>query len=216
MPVSRRCVIRSSMAAITCGTHLPPGFSAVRHAVVSVRFVPPRTGSPPRPPRAVAPPRRPREAANTTRPHDLVTQRLAVAVRVVGVAVHAAVGVRVVLHERDETRRGAYGTASPVRHTRRTASANAIATASPQDRPSPAWCTSSRSPGSAWPTSRARVQLWLGGHRALRRHVATDVRTDRADRVGQVRVPGAGRRGPRPRPTWVRRWSVRQTTITGR
>ena len=33
-------MIRSSIAAMTCGTHRPFGFSAVRQAVASVRFVP--------------------------------------------------------------------------------------------------------------------------------------------------------------------------------
>ena len=32
-------MIRSSIAAMTCGTHCPAGFSAVRQAVASVRFV---------------------------------------------------------------------------------------------------------------------------------------------------------------------------------
>ena len=31
--------MRSSIAAMTCGTHCPRGFSAVRHAVASVRLV---------------------------------------------------------------------------------------------------------------------------------------------------------------------------------
>src|SRR5215218_3048725 len=40
MPFSRRCVIRSSMAAMTCGTHWPLGSSAVRHACISTDLVP--------------------------------------------------------------------------------------------------------------------------------------------------------------------------------
>ena len=39
IPFSRRCVRRSSMAAMTCGTHSPPGSSAVRQAVASTAFV---------------------------------------------------------------------------------------------------------------------------------------------------------------------------------
>ena len=39
MPASRRWVMRSSMAAMTWGTHSPPGSSAVRQAVASTDFV---------------------------------------------------------------------------------------------------------------------------------------------------------------------------------
>ena len=40
MPFSRRWVIRSSIAAMTCGTHWPLGSSAVRQACISTERVP--------------------------------------------------------------------------------------------------------------------------------------------------------------------------------
>ena len=80
-PLSRRWVMRSSMAAMTCGTQRPFGFSAVRHAVASVRFVPASVSE-----AAMTSPAlfRHRDGARVRREHDgaddAVGERFAVAV----------------------------------------------------------------------------------------------------------------------------------------
>src|SRR3954463_9717112 len=115
MPFSRRWVIRSSMAAITCGTHWPFGSSAVRHACISTDLVPASdndaaTTSPAEfRPRAVpvpaggGPPARGAGAGGEEdRTDDGVRQRLLVAVRVVGAADQAALAFEAVLLVPDE------------------------------------------------------------------------------------------------------------------
>ena len=165
---SRRWVIRSSIAAMTCGTQPPVGSSAVCQAAASTDFgagLGQRRGD--HLAGAVAPPRHAGVGGEHHRSDHPVGQRLAGSRRC---------SRRPTAAGRRRSRTATNGIRSPalvrngvpVSDSRRCTSPNASPTASPQDSPSPAWWISSRTTSvrccplraGGWPVGRRPVRRW--------------------------------------------------------
>ena len=200
MPDSRRWVIRSSIAAMTCGTQPPAGSSAVFQAAASTASGPGvgqrggdhLTG-------AVPPAGHPGVGGEDHRPDHPVGQRLPVAVGVVGDrAQQFAVGL--VVDERDPLprfgpERGA-GQAQPAVHV----------TEGLGGRLAPGQAVTGvvdlvEHDQGALPLAAGRVDRRPAGHLRVGRHVPVRAGRDRALGVGHLRVEHHARTGRRRRPT---------------